>query len=116
MEYLGRLVEEKCSKGAWIPLKASRGNLKISHLFFADDLVLFAKVNKEICEAIPDVLRNFCLESGQKVSLDKSRIYFSPNVALELKERVCESFGMLETNNFGKYLGFPLRNGGASRR
>ena len=116
MEYLGSLIEEKCSKGAWIPLKASHGNLKISHLFFAGDLILFAKVNKEICEAIPDVLRTFCLELGQKVSLEKSKNYFSPNVAPELKERVCESFGMLETNNCGKYLGFPLRNGEASRR
>ena len=64
MEYLGSRIEEKCSKGAWIPLKASRENLKISRLFFADDLILFAKVNKEICETIPNVLRTFCLESG----------------------------------------------------
>ncbi|KAL0013724.1 hypothetical protein SO802_000793 [Lithocarpus litseifolius] len=43
MEYLGCLIEEKCSKGLWCPLKASRGNIKISHLFFIDDLILFAK-------------------------------------------------------------------------
>ena len=116
MEYLGSLVEEKCSKGAWIPLKASHGNIKISHLFFVDNLILFAKVNREICEAILDVLRTFCLESRQKVSSDKSRIYFSSNVAPELKERVCESLGMLETSNFGKYFGFPLRHKGASKR
>ena len=109
MEYLDSLVEEKCFKGAWIPLKASCGNIKISHLFFANDVILFAKVNREICEAIVDVMRTFCLEFRQKVSLDKSRIYFSSNVAPELKERVCESLGMLETSNFGKYLGFPLR-------
>lgn len=65
MEYLGNLIEEKCSKGAWIPLKASCGKIKISHLFFVDDIILFAKVNREICEAIPDVLHTFCLESGQ---------------------------------------------------
>ena len=29
---------------------------------------------------------------------------------------MCESLGMLETSNFGKYLGFPLRHRGASRR
>ena len=116
MEYLGSLIEEKCSKGDWIPLQASHGNIKISHLFFADDLILFVKVNKDICEVILDVLRNFCLESRQKVSLEKSRIYFSLNVSPDLKEKVCESLGMLETNIFGKYLGFPLRHRGASRR
>ena len=82
----------------------------------ADDLILFAKVNKEICEAISDVLLTFCSESEHKVSSDKSRIYFSPNVALELKESVCENLGMLETKNFGKYLGFSLRHRGASRK
>ena len=64
MEYLGNLIEEKCSKGLWCPLKASRGNLRISHLFFADDLILFAKVNDEICDVILEVLRTFCLESS----------------------------------------------------
>ena len=34
MEYLDSHVEEKCSKGAWIPLNASCGNIKISHPFF----------------------------------------------------------------------------------
>ena len=64
MEYLGCLIEEKCSKDLWFPLKASRGNIKISHLFFADDLILFAKVTNEIGEVIPEVLHTFCMEFG----------------------------------------------------
>lgn len=43
--------------------------------------MLFAKVSEEGCEAIKDVLDIFCQESGQKISLKKSRIYFSPNVS-----------------------------------
>lgn len=50
-------------------MKASRENIEISHLFFADDLMLFAKVSEEGCEAIKDVLDIFCQESGQKISL-----------------------------------------------
>lgn len=56
IEYLGHLTERKCAKGTWVPLKASQGNVGISHLFFADDLILFAKVNSEVCEAIFDAL------------------------------------------------------------
>ena len=115
IEYLGNLIEEKCSKGLWCPLKASRGNLKISHLFFSNDLILFGKVNDEICDVILEVLRTFCMESGQKISSEKSRIYFSSNVGEELKETVCEKLGMFETNNFGKYLGSPLKHKGAPR-
>ena len=113
--YLGNLIEEKCSKGSWCPLKASWGNLSISHLFFADDLILFAKVNNEICEVIPEVLRIFCMELGQKISNEKSRIYFSANVGEDLKERVCDKLGIFENKDFGKYLGFPLKHNGAPR-
>ena len=34
MEYLGHLIEKKCMEGVWKPLKASRDNIGISHLFF----------------------------------------------------------------------------------
>lgn len=36
MEYLGSLIEKECVAKRWIPMKASRENIEISHLFFAD--------------------------------------------------------------------------------
>ncbi|XP_075645570.1 uncharacterized protein LOC142616645 [Castanea sativa] len=101
MEYLGLLIEGNVSNGSWSPIKASRGNIRIFHLFFADNLILFAKVTKEI---------------GEKINCAKSRIYFSPNVRAELTERNCDKLGMFETKNFRKYLGFPLKHKGAPRR
>lgn len=76
MEYLSRLIEQKCVEGAWVPLKASRDNLGFSHLLFTDDIILFNKVGNDTCGAISEVLSKFCLELGQKISLDKSQIYF----------------------------------------
>lgn len=32
MEYLSHLIEQKCVEGTWVPLKASKNNLGISHL------------------------------------------------------------------------------------
>ena len=74
MEYLGFLIEEKCSNSSWCSLKASCGNIKISNIFFADDLILFAKATNEIGDVILEVLQDFYLESGQKISCAKSRI------------------------------------------
>ena len=116
MEYLSHLIEQKCVEGSWIPLKASRDNLGFSHLLFADDIILFCKVGHDACDAISDVLNKFFLESGQKISLEKSRIYFSPNVKKEERMEVCDLLGIQETRSIGKYLGFPLWHKGANRR
>ena len=99
----------------WTPLKAFKDNLGFSHLLFADDIILFRKVDARGCEAISDVLEKFYRESGQKISTDKSRIYFSSNVSDELKEEISERLGIRETNNIGKYLRFPLKHQGVPR-
>lgn len=115
MEFLGHLIEEKCINGDWKPLKASRENIGVSHLFFADDLILFAKVEDKVCMAIMEVLKRFCEEFGQKVSLEKSRIYFSPNVQDGVREVISSRLGIQATTNIGKYLGFPINHRGVAR-
>lgn len=108
MEYLGSLIEKEFMEGNWIPVKASKDNIGISHLYFGDDLMLFAKASKENSVSIKEVLDYICVESGQKVSVEKSRIYFSQNVSSDFKEKMCENIEIHATNNNGKYLGFPL--------
>lgn len=71
MEYLGFLINESYRKKEWTLLKASKQNLGISHLFFVDDLMLFAKANKAGVESIKKVLSQFCKEFGQVVSVEK---------------------------------------------
>ena len=97
-------------EGVWKPLQALRSNIGISHLFFADDLILFAKVDVNSCEAISEVLDEFCTELGQKVSMEKSRIYFSPSVQPEIKSGICSRLGIQATTNIGNYLGFPINH------
>lgn len=67
-EFLGQLIQEKCEAKVWCPVKASRSGPSFSYLFFADDLMLFAKVNAKNCNAIRDVLDTFCNLSGQTMS------------------------------------------------
>ena len=59
MELLNQLIQEKCEAKVWCPIKASRSGPSFSHLFFVDDLVFFAKVNAENCNAIKEVLDTF---------------------------------------------------------
>ena len=115
MEYLGHLIEKKCIKGVWKPLQASRSNIGISHLFFADDLILFAKVDVDYCEIISEVLDELCAESGQKVSMEKSRIYFSPSVQPKIKSGIYSRLRIQAMTNIGNYLGFPINHRGVPR-
>ena len=116
MDFLGQLIEEKCSAKLWNPIKTSQRGPSVSHLMFADDLVLFAKADNANCCAIRDVLDEFCKMSGQTISEDKSRVFFSPNVDLDDREAFCDILGFASTPYLGKYLGIPIRQLGMSSR
>lgn len=46
--------------------------------------------------------------AGQKINYEKSRVFFSPNVAARRKRDICRRLGIMATNNLGRYLGFPI--------
>ena len=93
MDLLGQLIQEKCEAKVWCPVKASRSGPAFSHLFFANDLVLFAKANAENCIVVREVLDTFCNLSRQTVSEAKSRVYFTPNVDQDNKEAFSDILG-----------------------
>ena len=97
-----------CEEKSWDKVRASRSGLSFSHVFFADDLMLFAKADYKNCEAITEVLDKFCSLVGQRVSTTKSKILFSPNVTSRRARGICRRLGIAATDNLGKYLGFPI--------
>lgn len=92
------------------PVTASRGGPAMSHLFFADDLILFAKVDEKNCQSIREVLEVFGELSTQKVSASKSKVFFSPNVPGDTRSSLADILCFHSTPNLGKYLGFPLKH------
>jgi len=104
----------RCGEKLWDPVCASRGGLAFSHLFCADDLILFVKADLKNCISVRETLDTFCELSGQKVSLNKSKVYFSPNTSLETRKELSEVLGIHSTPNLGKYLGFPIKHPGSS--
>ena len=107
MEVLGALITKKCEAKLWDPIKVALGGITFLHLFFADDLVLFAKTNRKNCITIKDAIETFYVLFGQKVSDKKSRVFFSLNISREAREELCFTLGFRSTPALGKYLGFP---------
>ena len=63
----------------WKPFRLKKNGTGVSHLFFADDLILFAEADMEQETIIKVCLDDFCAASGEKVNNGKSRI-FSPKM------------------------------------
>ena len=51
----------------------------ISHLFFADDSIIFSEASQRGAARIRDILDIYSKGSGQLVNRDKSKIFFSNN-------------------------------------
>lgn len=88
LERLCHLIDLSTASKEWKPISLSQGGPKLSHICFADDLILFAEASVGQIRVIRRVLEKFCLASGQKVSLEKSKIFFSNNVHRDLANQI----------------------------
>ena len=63
-------------ENSWKPFTVRRNGMKISHLCFADDMLLFIEASMTQIENLAQCLDMFCSASGQKVSVAKTRFFF----------------------------------------
>lgn len=68
LETLTCMINEACLKGEWTPFGVGRRNVPVSHLLFADDLLLFGRVDERTAFTVRKVLESFCHASGQKTN------------------------------------------------
>lgn len=108
MEIFSHCIFYEMDKHSWRPVILSKGGPNIYHLFFADDLLLFGEASNEQINVMIDCLKFFCLASGQKVNVEKTRILVSNNVNHNVARELCRIFGFMLTHDLGKYLGVPL--------
>ena len=85
-----------------------RGWVRLSHLFFADDIFLFTRATVRDCKNFGQILLRFCESSGQIMSVTKSRVWFSPRTPRRIKEQLVGILGLPTTDRIGTYLRMPI--------
>lgn len=76
MQGFSVIINSYVDKKLISPIKASN-SFSVSHVCFADDLMLFSEADVSNAQAVKDLLKEFSLVSGLHASLGKSQIILS---------------------------------------
>lgn len=115
VERLSQWINMQVAKGSWKAIRPSRSGPQISHLFFADDLILFAEAREDQIKLIKSGLESFARASGQKINYAKSNVFFSQNVTEEEAAVLSYKLGIPSTKVLSEYLGFNLNHQGRNK-
>ncbi|KAB2632299.1 hypothetical protein D8674_028546 [Pyrus ussuriensis x Pyrus communis] len=115
-EVLSKMIQGEVDQGRLEGVKIGGSGPVISHLFFADDTLLFLRADRKNCGNLRHLLDNFCVASGQKVNLEKSSVFFGANVPKVNAEQMGNALGMKVVINPGTYLGVPTIWGRSKKR
>lgn len=74
-ERLSHIIEYAITRKKWKPIKLNKKGPNNSHIFFVDDLFLFAELDLEQVQTIQTCLDIFCKASGKKINKEKTHMF-----------------------------------------
>ncbi|XP_024634347.2 uncharacterized protein [Medicago truncatula] len=107
VEGLSALIRSAESNGDLEGFRICRLAPRVSHLLFADDCFLFFQAEERQAIMMKQILTQYEEASGQAISLPKSEIFYSRNVAEPLHQSITNILGVRAVLGTGKYLGLP---------
>ncbi len=107
MEGLSRLLEEAAIHNPLFDFHPKCSSLKLTHLWFADDLLIFSSASCDSIKVIKDVLKEFEELAGLKANPAKSSMFFG-GVPLRLKNDILNFLHMQKGSCLFGILEFPF--------
>lgn len=111
MEWISRAINRKVEEGKIKHFSTKHGVVKINHLMFADDVLIFTKDCPQSLVELIQTIRDFRLISGEVLNPAKSQIFFSKNSTKDRRKQAVDVTSFLESTLPTKYLGAPLMQG-----
>jgi len=115
MEKLSISINRDVFQGNWDPIHITNTGPNLSHLLFADDVLLFSKARNSQIRFISDLFDRFSRTSGLKINLSKSKAFYSSGTPQAKIHKLTSISGIRSTTSLDKYLGFPILKGRAKR-
>jgi hypothetical protein len=112
---LPALLQHEVSQKTIEPVKICRCAPGISHLFFADDSLLFFKANQAQAIKVKEVLEMYASSTGQLINPSKCSIYFGESCPMQHRMAVKAVLGITQELFETKYLGLPTPEGRMNR-
>ena len=106
-EGLSTLIRKAVEEGQMGGIAVSCGGPRLSHLFFADDGLIFCKASINECSEPKRILQVYEDASGQQLNRAKTSLFFSNNTPRLIQEDIKNRFGAHVIKQQEKYLGLP---------
>ena len=108
LEGLNRMIQKAARDDIIRGFSLCKNGPKITHLFFADDSLLFFRARKEDLQAIQNIITSYEHAFGQKINWEKTTLFFSKAVSNDMKREIMDLLGVAEIKEYEKYLGLPV--------
>ncbi|XP_022714581.1 uncharacterized protein LOC111274229 [Durio zibethinus] len=106
MNVLSRMLDE-AAKFEVLAYHPKCKKIKLTHLCFANDLLILTKGNKDSIIGVKEVMQAFYLFSGLQLNYEKSEIY-ATGIGMEKIQSIQQATGFKVGLLLVRYLGFPL--------
>uniref|UniRef100_A0A803Q9W0 Reverse transcriptase n=1 Tax=Cannabis sativa TaxID=3483 RepID=A0A803Q9W0_CANSA len=110
-EGLSCLIQEAERANRLHGLRFGRDNIKLSHLFFADDSFIFLDATPSDCQSLKSILDEYSLLSGQRINFDKSELCVGKQINHGDGILLAAILGVKLVDCHTKYLGIPASVG-----